>query len=133
VTQLSFVPISDSARVLRRIWPTPRRTPHRHDRRRLDPYAQRARVAVGELQPAPAPPFDQSELDMITQSAGASLSRKITRFASLRSGYTYRIGDTAPRAQRNRCASTTSISGSTTAVRCRRRDEQRSASDRARR
>jgi hypothetical protein len=38
--------------------------------------------------------FGQSELDMVTQSAGARLSRRLTRFASLRTGYTYRTGNT---------------------------------------
>ena len=38
--------------------------------------------------------FGQSELDMVTQSAGARLSRRMTRFASLRTGYTYRTGNT---------------------------------------
>jgi len=38
--------------------------------------------------------FGQSEMDMVTQSAGAALRRRITRFASLRTGYTYRTGNT---------------------------------------
>jgi hypothetical protein len=37
----------------------------------------------------------QPELDMTIQSAGARLTRRMTRFVGLRTGYTYRVGRTA--------------------------------------
>ena len=39
--------------------------------------------------------FDGSDLNMSTQFVGARLTRRITRFASLRTGYTYRIAHAA--------------------------------------
>jgi len=93
VTQLSFVPISDSAKSFGDLANTTQdaitATTDVDWTRTLS-----ERVSLSANYNRRGTTFDQSELDMITQSAGASLSRKITRFASLRTGYTYRIGDT---------------------------------------
>jgi hypothetical protein len=51
------------------------------------------RVSLSAMYNRRSTTFGDPDLDMITQSAGARLSRKITRFASLRTGYTYRVGD----------------------------------------
>ena len=93
VTQLSFVPITDSAQSFGDLANT-----------NLDAFTAvtdvdwtrtfSERVSMSATYNRRGTTFDQSELDMITQSAGARLSRKISRFASLRTGYTYRIGDT---------------------------------------
>jgi hypothetical protein len=53
------------------------------------------RVGVSALYSRRSTTFGQSDLDMITQSAGAKLTRRVTRFASLRTGYTYRFADFA--------------------------------------
>jgi hypothetical protein len=48
------------------------------------------RVAVSALYNRRGTTFADADLDMITQSAGAKVTRRMTRFASLRTGYTYR-------------------------------------------
>ena len=53
------------------------------------------RVGVSALYTRRSTTFGQSNLDMITQSAGAKLTRRVTRFASLRTGYTYRFAESA--------------------------------------
>jgi hypothetical protein len=51
------------------------------------------RVSLAAMYDRRSTIFGDPALDMITQSAGARLSRKITRFAALRTGYAYRVGD----------------------------------------
>jgi len=93
VTQLSFEPISDSTES----FGDRANTTQDAITATTDVDWRRAfseRVSLSANYNRRGTTFDQSELDMVTQSAGASLSRKITRFASLRTGYTYRVGDT---------------------------------------
>jgi len=60
------------------------------------------RVALSAQYNRRSTTFGQSSLDMVTQSAGARLSRRISRFAALRTGYTYRFADSAFNAARFR-------------------------------
>ena len=93
VTQLSFVPITDSPQSFGDL----ANTTEEAMTATTDVDWTRTfneRVSMSANYNRRGTTFDQSTLDMITQSAGASLSRKITRFASLRTGYTYRVGDT---------------------------------------
>ena len=60
------------------------------------------RVALSAMYNRRSTTFGRSNLDMITQSAGARLSRRVSRFAALRTGYTYRFADSAFNAVRLR-------------------------------
>jgi len=93
VTQLSFVPITDSAQSFGDLANTTQRAiTATTDVDWSRTFSERVSLSANYYRRGTT--FDQSELDMITQSAGASLSRKITRFASLSTGYTYRVAET---------------------------------------
>jgi hypothetical protein len=93
VTQLALMPLSESAQAYGDLANT-----------ELDAIAATTdvewsrtisdRVGVSAIYNRRSTTFGHSDMDMVTQSAGATLSRRITRFASLRTGYTYRTGNT---------------------------------------
>ena len=92
VTQLSLLPISESAQAYGDLANTLEEALTANTDVAWDRTLSE-RLSLSTMYNRRSTIFGDPALDMITQSAGARLSRKITRFASLRTGYTYRVGD----------------------------------------